>query len=106
METETGCPPRSQCDLQAYSLHAHPVFPTKYRRGVFTGDLLSRGEYIMIKVAVSCGGARRDGRLSRLPLSIIREYIENQKRPDQRPGGEREAIPPGRERPGFLAKSR
>ncbi|GLX01453.1 hypothetical protein Misp02_55390 [Microtetraspora sp. NBRC 16547] len=70
---------------------------------MFTDDLLSRCEYIMIKVAASCGGARRDGRLSRLPLSIIREYIENQKRPDQRPGGEREAIPPGRERPGFLA---
>ncbi|GGL05305.1 hypothetical protein Sme01_63820 [Sphaerisporangium melleum] len=28
------------------------------------------------------------------PLEIIREYIENQKRPDQRPGADREAILP------------
>ncbi|WP_285708259.1 IS200/IS605 family transposase [Microtetraspora sp. NBRC 16547] len=150
METETGYPPRSQRGPQVYSLHAHSVFPTTYRRGVFTGELLSRCEEIMIevcdsfgaelrefngdsdhvhllvfytpKVALSalvnslkgvsarllrkefpshvrkylwgghfwppsyfaafCGGARRDGRLSRLPLSIIRKYIENQKRPD------------------------
>ncbi|WP_352231753.1 transposase [Microtetraspora sp. NBRC 16547] len=44
--------------------------------------------------AASCG----DG-----PLSIIKEYIENQKRLDWRPGEAREAIPPGRERLGFLA---
>jgi putative transposase len=128
----------------AYTLHAqhaHLVFTTKYRRGVFTGELLRRCEEIMIEVcdsfgaelvefngehdhvhllvhyppkvalstlvnslkgvsarllrkeygahvrkylwrghfwspsyfAASCGGA---------PLSIVKEYIENQKRPD------------------------
>lgn len=124
-----------------YSLHAHLVFTPKYRRGVFTDELLRRCEEIMIEVcdsfgaqlvefngehdhvhllvhyppkvalsvlvnslkgvsarllrkefpgrirkylwgghfwspsyfAASCGGA---------PLSIIKEYIENQKRPD------------------------
>ncbi|GGN95211.1 hypothetical protein GCM10011579_095530 [Streptomyces albiflavescens] len=57
--------------------------------------------------AASCGGA---------PLSIIKEYIENQKRPNwgqqcrpmRRCGSDqsREALPPGRERPGFRARSR
>ena len=56
--------------------------------------------------AASCAGA---------PLATIKEYIEKQKRPDRgsqcrpvRPRGSeqsREAIPPGRERPGFLARS-
>jgi putative transposase len=123
-----------------YTLHAHLVFTPKYRRGVFTDELLRRCEEIMIEVcdsfgaelvefngehdhvhllvryppkvalstlvnslkgvsarllrkeysahvrrylwgghfwspsyfAASCGGA---------PLSIIKEYIENQKRP-------------------------
>ncbi|MEO3793219.1 IS200/IS605 family transposase [Nonomuraea sp. B10E15] len=123
-----------------YSLHAHLVFTPKYRRGVFTDEILRRCEEIMIEVcdsfgaelvefngehdhvhllvhyppkvalsvlvnslkgvsarllrkeysahvrrylwgghfwspsyfAASCGGA---------PLSIIKEYIENQKRP-------------------------
>ncbi|TXK34404.1 IS200/IS605 family transposase [Nonomuraea sp. C10] len=123
-----------------YALHAHLVFTPKYRRGVFTDELLRRCEEIMIEVcdsfgaelvefngehdhvhllvhyppkvalstlvnslkgvsarllrkeysahvrrylwgghfwspsyfAASCGGA---------PLSIIKEYIENQKRP-------------------------
>ncbi|GAA3519645.1 IS200/IS605 family transposase [Streptosporangium album] len=146
-----------------YSLHAHLVFTPKYRRGVFTDELLSRCEEIMTEVCDSFGAQPREfngendhvhllvyyppkvalstlvnslkGVSARLlrkefpshvrtylrdghfwspsyfaascggaPLSIIKEYIENQKRPDQRPGGEREAIPPGRERPGFLAK--
>jgi putative transposase len=124
-----------------YTLHAHLVFTPKYRRGVFTGELLHRCEEIMTEVcdsfgaelvefngehdhvhllvhyppkvalsslvnslkgvsarllrkeysahvrkylwgghfwspsyfAASCGGA---------PLSIIKDYIENQKRPD------------------------
>jgi putative transposase len=124
-----------------HSLHAHLVFTTKYRRKVFTDEMLHRCEAIMIEVcdnfgavlvefngehdhvhllvhyppkvalsvlvnslkgvsarllrkefgthvrqylwgghfwspsyfAASCGGA---------PLSIIKEYIENQKRPD------------------------
>ncbi|MFC4115533.1 IS200/IS605 family transposase [Nonomuraea zeae] len=124
-----------------YSLHAHLVFTPKYRRKVFTDEILSRCEEIMIEVcdsfgatlvefngehdhvhllvhyppkvalstlvnslkgvsarllrkefpvhirrylwgghfwspsyfAASCGGA---------PLEIIKEYIENQKRPD------------------------
>jgi putative transposase len=56
--------------------------------------------------AASCGGA---------PLSIIKEYIENQKRPDRRqpcrPVLRRrseqstKALPPGRERPAFRARS-
>ncbi|WP_152990341.1 IS200/IS605 family transposase [Sphaerimonospora mesophila] len=148
-----------------YSLHAHVVFTPRYRRGVFTGELLSRCEEIMIEVcdsfgaepagfngghghvhllvhyppkvalstlvnslkgvsarllrkeypahisrylwgghfwspsyfAASCGGA---------PLSVIKEYIETRNARTSRPGGKRgrEAIPPGRERPGFLAK--
>ncbi|MER5421349.1 IS200/IS605 family transposase [Streptosporangium roseum] len=33
-----------------YSLHAHLVFVTKYRRGVFTGEMLVRCEEIMREV--------------------------------------------------------
>ena len=67
------------------ALHVHLVFVTKYRRGVFDERML-RSEYTG-KVnrarmnghfwspsyfAASCGGA---------PLSIIRQYIEQQQRP-------------------------
>ncbi|RVX38974.1 hypothetical protein EDD27_1306 [Nonomuraea polychroma] len=53
-----------------HSLHAHVLFAPKYRRGVFTDELL-RLEEIMIEVydsfAAPCGGA---------PLPIIKEHIE------------------------------
>ncbi|GAA1169718.1 hypothetical protein GCM10009654_28710 [Streptomyces hebeiensis] len=58
-------------------------------------------------LAASTGGA---------PLAVIKEYIENQKRPDRgqqrspvHPLGSeqcQEALPPERERPGFRARSR
>jgi putative transposase len=85
------------------SLHAHFVFTPKYRRGPFTREILARCEEIMRDgcadfgaelrefngeadhvhllgehfwspscFAASCGGA---------PLAIIKEYIEQQKRP-------------------------
>ncbi|MFF3467638.1 IS200/IS605 family transposase [Streptomyces sp. NPDC002619] len=124
-----------------YTLHAHLVFTTKYRRGVFTDDLLARCEEIMRDVCADFGAeltefnGERDHvhllvhyppkiALSRLvgslkgvsarrlrqefpdhihrflwgdhfwspsyfaasvggaPLSVVKEYIENQKRPD------------------------
>jgi putative transposase len=71
-----------------YNLHAHLVFVTKYRKGVFEGvsSRYLRAEYTgrINRIATgsafwapsyfagSCGGA---------PLSIVKEYIENQKRP-------------------------
>lgn len=36
-----------------YNLHVHLVFVTKYRRGAFTGQILTRSEEIMRHV---CGG--------------------------------------------------
>jgi REP element-mobilizing transposase RayT len=52
------------------------VFVTKYRRGVLDEEMLTYCEDAMRKVcgdfAASCGGA---------PLSIIRQYIEQQQRP-------------------------
>ncbi|GAB2814741.1 IS200/IS605 family transposase [Streptomyces daliensis] len=85
-------------------MHAHVVFVTKYRRGVFHGEMLTRCEEIMRKVcedfeaelkeitghinhavmhghlwspsylSASCGGA---------PSAIVRHYIEQQQRPPQ-----------------------
>ncbi|TQM70912.1 hypothetical protein FHX41_4660 [Actinomadura hallensis] len=46
------------------ALHAHLVFVTKFRHPVFTGTHLER--------AGSVGGA---------PLSVLRQYIEQQNRP-------------------------
>ena len=37
------------------ALHAHLVFTTRYRRGVFTGEILRRCEDIMIEVCDSFG---------------------------------------------------
>ncbi|MGI5491197.1 IS200/IS605 family transposase [Microtetraspora malaysiensis] len=124
-----------------YSLHAHSVFTTTYRRGVFTDERLARREEIMAEVCDSFGAELREfngdsdhvhplvrylpkvalstlvnslkGVSARLlrkefpshvrkylrdghfwspshfaascggaPLSIIKEYIANQKRPD------------------------
>ncbi|MER5916341.1 IS200/IS605 family transposase [Streptomyces sp. NPDC001982] len=124
-----------------YTLHAHLVFTPKYRRGVFTDDLLARCEEIMRDLCADFGAeltefnGERDHvhllvhyppkiALSRLvgslkgvsarrlrqefpdhihrflwgdhfwspsyfaasvggaPLSVVKEYIENQKRPD------------------------
>jgi REP element-mobilizing transposase RayT len=60
----------------ARSLHAHLVFTPKYRRGPFTGQIRTylRGGHFWSPsyFAASCGGA---------PLSIIKQYIEQQKRP-------------------------
>jgi REP element-mobilizing transposase RayT len=44
------------------------VFVTKYRRGALDAEMLDRCEH------ASCGGA---------PLEIVKEYLREQKRPDQ-----------------------
>jgi REP element-mobilizing transposase RayT len=60
-----------------YTLHAHLVFTPKYRRGVFTGHIhrFLWGDHFWSPsyFAASVGGA---------PLCVVKEYIENQKRPD------------------------
>jgi len=38
-----------------YNLHAHLVFTPKYRRGVFTGEILVRCEEVMREVCVDFG---------------------------------------------------
>lgn len=61
-------------------LHVHLVFVTKYRREIFDDQMLTRCEAVMRDVCESfeaelhefSGGA---------PLSIVKDYIENQKRP-------------------------
>ncbi|MGN9845682.1 transposase [Nonomuraea sp. H19] len=63
----------------AYNLHAPLVFTPKYRRKMFSDEILRRcylwgGHFWSPSyLAASCGGA---------PLSIIKEYIEYQKRPE------------------------
>jgi putative transposase len=150
------------------------VFTPKYRRGPFTGEILTRCEAVMRDVCTDFGAELREFNgetdhvhllvhyppkvaLSRLvgslkgvsarrlrqefpghirkylwgehfwspsyfaascggaPLAVVKEYIENQKRPGQgqpcRPvhlrGSKqpRKAIPPGSQDPGFLARS-
>ncbi|MGW2650481.1 IS200/IS605 family transposase [Streptomyces sp. NPDC001393] len=125
----------------SYTLHAHLVFTPKYRRKVFTGQILTRCEEVMRKVCEDFGAELREFNgesdhvhllvhyppsiaLSRLvgslkgvsarrlrqefpdhinkylcgehswspsyfacscggaPLAVVKEYIENQKRPD------------------------
>jgi putative transposase len=69
---------------------------THYLRKEFTGrvsqHLIHGHLWSPSYFAASCGGA---------PLAIIKEYIEQQKGP-----GQTDAIPPGSERPGFLASHR
>ena len=52
-----------------YAMHVHLVFVTKYRRDVFTKEILDDLRPIF---AGSCGGA---------PIEIIRQYIEQQRTP-------------------------
>jgi putative transposase len=75
-----------------HDLHVHLVFATQYRHGAFTDQILTRCEQLMRDVcarlrastvgrhfwspsyvAGSCGGP---------PLSIIKDYIDQQKYPD------------------------
>jgi putative transposase len=41
-------------------VHAHPVFVTKYRRGAFTDEILTRCEEIMRKVCTGFGTELRE----------------------------------------------
>ena len=43
-----------------HSLHAHLVFVTKYRRGAFTDEILTRCEQIMRDICVDFGGELRE----------------------------------------------
>ncbi|MDE3046321.1 MAG: transposase [Verrucomicrobiota bacterium] len=60
-----------------FLVHVHLVFVTKYRRNVFTKEILNELKPIFSSVckdfAGSCGGA---------PISVIRQYIEQQQTPD------------------------
>ena len=65
----------------------HLVFVTKYRRGVFTGEMITRLHSIFKEVCiqmsghlwspsycvVSCGGA---------PLDSVKQYVADQRRPE------------------------
>ncbi|RPH21723.1 hypothetical protein EHN07_17955 [Buttiauxella warmboldiae] len=52
-----------------FLMHVHLVFVAKYRRRVFDQDAI---EKLRSYFASSCGGA---------PISIIRQYIEQQQTP-------------------------
>jgi putative transposase len=72
-------------------------FTGRINRAIMHGHFWSPSYF-----AASCGGA---------PLSIIKEYIEQQKRPDlgdaaMRRRSVKDAIHPGAEAPGFLARNR
>ncbi len=43
-----------------YTLHAHLVFVTKYRRPVFTGEMLTSCEHLMPDICLSLGGELRE----------------------------------------------
>ena len=58
-------PARTELDVQrgrstVYTLHAHLVFVTKYRRPVFTGDMLTSCEHLMADICVGLGGELRE----------------------------------------------
>ncbi|MEV6980340.1 transposase [Sphaerisporangium sp. NPDC051017] len=69
--------PRSRCPPWLTPLRASRArllrkeYPAHIRKYLWGGHFWSPSYFV-----ASCGGA---------PLSIIKEYIENQKRPDQRP---------------------
>ncbi|MEU1601694.1 IS200/IS605 family transposase [Streptomyces sp. NPDC005708] len=44
----------------AYTLHAHLVFTPKYRRGPFTGEILTRREEVMRDVCTDFGAQLRE----------------------------------------------
>ena len=43
-----------------YTLHAHLVFVTKYRRPVFTAEMLTSCEHLMADICLSLGGEPRE----------------------------------------------
>ena len=58
-------PARTQLDVQrghstVYTLHAHLVFVTKYRRPGFTGEMLTSCEHLMADICLSWGGELRE----------------------------------------------
>ncbi|MEV8405191.1 IS200/IS605 family transposase [Streptomyces niveus] len=95
----------------AHNLHAHLVFVTKYRKGVFDDAMLKRCEEIMREVCVGFETELREfngerdhvhllvhyppkialskliprsyfaGSCGGAPLTVIRQYIEGQQRP-------------------------
>jgi putative transposase len=51
---------RTELDVQrgystVYTLHAHPVFVTNYRRPVFTGDMLTSCQHLTADICLSSG---------------------------------------------------
>ena len=88
-----------------HNLHAHLVFVTKYRRGVFTDEMLIRCEELMREVCADFevelrefngehdhvreylwgghfwSGSYFAGSVGGAPLTVLKQYIEQQKRP-------------------------
>ncbi|HVB79441.1 MAG TPA: transposase [Candidatus Binataceae bacterium] len=55
-----------------FKMHVHLVFVAKYRRRVFDRNAIDRLRNIFANVCADCGGA---------PISIVRQYIEQQHTP-------------------------
>ena len=58
-------PARTHADVQrvpstVYTLHAHLVFVTTYRRPVFTGEMLTSCEHLMADICLSLGDELRE----------------------------------------------
>jgi len=58
-------PTKTELDVQrgrsaVYTLHAHLVFVTKYRRRAFTGEMLSTCEHLMTATCASLGAQLRE----------------------------------------------
>ena len=91
-----------------HNLHVHLVFVTKYRRDVFNAQMLTRCEQVMREVCGDFGARMRGhfwspsyfaGSCGGPPLAIVKDYIAQQKRPDQ------QGLPPAPKGPGFRPRS-
>jgi putative transposase len=79
--------PRTELDLHrgrsaVYTLHVQMVFVTKYRRPAFTAEMLTSCERLMIDTGAGRGTQLREFTGETDHMSIIKQYIEQQNRPD------------------------
>ncbi|MES0837725.1 transposase [Nocardiopsis tropica] len=102
-------------------MHAHLVFVTKYRHRVFTDRHLSRMEEIMRAVCAGFeteleshywraerlwSGSYFAGSVGGAPIGVLRQYIEDQKRPSRGAGVCSDPIHLWRERRSTLGQDR
>ncbi|MGI5289489.1 transposase [Nonomuraea polychroma] len=82
-----------------HSLHAHSLFTAKYRRGVFTDELLRRREQIMIEACNSLGASMI--RVHQASTSTCPSWCTTRQGRPARPG----QLTQGRPFPGCSARS-